>query len=432
MKKTIKNNIFNFCILFFFLSCDKSQILIQEIPLNSILDQYVQNGYYPFLYARLEDRNGSVIYEYSSVNQNLLPDERINGQTLIRIWSMSKIVTISLVMDLIEDNILNLDDPVTKYIPEFLNLKVAVDQKGVSLAKVKSMSEVCPFELAPVKYKMTIRHLMNHEAGFYYATTENKCINSFMVDYNLPRAKNSDELIAKFAMLPLIQQPGETYFYGTNTTILGLVAERATGKYLKELIEKRITDPLRINGLKYNLDVKERLLPRVTGIDTVLRFARDGELDIFGPDVPKYDAENQIYLGGGGMIATADAYCDFLRIFINNGSLNGMPFLKPKSIEEITSPHTQLDSKWGYNGFNLWVTGDTLRKSGWGDEGLWQGGGYEGTEFWIDPKRGFVGVVMSQIYWKPKGGYNMYNDFRGEFYRQIFDLEKKNGQLISF
>ena len=430
--KNIKFQTISLLLVLVFFSCDRKKILINKVPLNQILDRYVQNGYYPFLYARLEDRDGNIIYEHGSVNQKLLPDKKIDGQTLIRIWSMSKIVTISLVMDLIEDNILNLDEPVTKYIPEFFSLKVAVDDNGLSLTKVDSMSKVCPFKLAPVKYKMTIRHLMNHEAGFYYATTENKCLNSLMADHNLPRAKNSDELIAKFSTIPLIQQPGETSFYGTNTTILGLVAERATGKNLKELIEIRMTNPLEINGLKYNLNSKEKLLPRITGVDTILRFARDGELDIFGPDVPQYDAQNEIYLGGEGMIATADAYCDFLRIFINDGSLNGEQFLTPKSIEEITSPHTQIDSKWGYNGFNLWVTGDTLRKSGWGDEGLWQGGGYEGTEFWIDPKRGFVGVVMSQIYWKPKGGYEMYNDFRGEFYRQIFDLEKTNGQFINF
>ena len=123
------------------------------------------------------------------------------------------------------------------------------------------------------------------------------------------------------------------------------------------------------------------------------------------------------------MIATADGYSDFLRIFLNKGMLNGKSFLKVKSINEITSPQTQLDSKWGYNGYNLWVTGDTLRASGWGDEGLWQGGGYEGTQFWIDPKRGFVGVLMTQSNSLQQEAYEFYNDFRGELYKQIFDNE---------
>ncbi len=97
------------------------------------------------------------------------------------------------------------------------------------------------------------------------------------------------------------------------------------------------------------------------------------------------------------MIATADGYCDFLRMLMNYGYLNHKQFLNPKTVKEITSPQTQLENNWGYNGYNLWVTSDTLRKLGVGDSGLWQGGGYEGTEFWIDSKRGFVGVKMSQF-----------------------------------
>ncbi len=425
MNKIIQAKIFSLCLIVLFISCDSFHIPIKKTPLDTILNKYVGDGFYPFLYARIEDRYGNVIYEHSSINTDLIGSKKIDGQTLIRIWSMSKLVTISLVMDLIEEGILSLEDQVDKYIPEFINLEVATDKNGISLTQVDSMSKICPYNLTPVKTKMTLRHLINHEAGFYYATTSNQCINKGLADNNLPRAKSSDELITKFAELPLIQQPGESSFYGTNTTILGLAAERATGQSLKQLITKRMTGPLNINGLKYNLSLGEKLLPRFTGIDTLLRIAKEGELDIFGPDVPRYDIENKIYLGGEGMISTADAYCDFLRIFINDGALNGQGFLNPKSIKEMTSPHTQVDSKWGYNGYNLWVTGDTLRKSGWGDEGLWQGGGYEGTEFWIDPKRGFVGVVMSQIYWKPKGGYEMYNDFRGELYRQIFEYEKK-------
>ena len=421
-----KHLILYFVCINLFSSCEKNDFSINDVPLDAILNKYVQDGYYPFLYARLEDRRGNIIYEHSSVNKEILPDDIIDGQTMIRIWSMSKIVTIALVMDLIEDGVLNLEDPVTKYIPEFSNLKVATDENGVSLTVVDSMSKICPYNLEPMKPTMTLRHLINHEAGFYYATTKNKCINSAMTNNNLPRALNSDELINKFANLPLIQQPGESHFYGTNITVLGLVSERATGQSLNELVKVRITDPLGINGLKYNLKRGEKLLPRVTGLDTILRIAQDGELDIFGPDVPLYNPENEVYLGGEGMIATSDGYCDFLRILLNNGKLNGKQFLEVESVNEITSPHTQLDSEWGYNGYNLWVTGDTVRKSGWGDEGLWQGGGYEGTNFWIDPKRSFVGVVMTQMYWLQEGAHGLYNDFRGELYRQIFEFEERN------
>ena len=184
-----------------------------------------------------------------------------------------------------------------------------------------------------------------------------------------------------------------------------------------------MTGPLGINGLKYNLSSDEELLPRFTGKDSVLRLAKDGELDIFGPDVPSNNSENKLFLGGEGMVATAAGYSAFLRMLLNRGKLNGNQFLSSETIDQITSPQTQLTNPWGYNGYNIWVTGDSLKIKGWGDSGLWQGGGYEGTQFWIDPKRKFIGLIMSQIHSVPNNGWSYYNEFRGELYKQIFENE---------
>ncbi len=195
--------------------------------LDKILDDYVENDFYPFIYARLEDLDGNVLYEHSSVNNDLLPNTKIDGDSWIRIWSMSKIVTISTVLDLIEDGLLKIDDPVAKYIPEFENLKVAISDNGTSLLEIKAGegNDACPVKLVTNDSVMTVKHLINHQAGFYYATTGFPCIDSLIVEQNLPMAKNSDELINKMANLLLIQHSGTDYFYGTNTTVLGLVAE---------------------------------------------------------------------------------------------------------------------------------------------------------------------------------------------------------------
>ena len=432
MKLFTKSQFILSIIVILCFSCEKPQFAFEKDSLNAIIEKFVQKASHPFIHVRLEDRHGHVIYEHNSVNQNFLPDQKIDGQTLMRIWSMSKIVTISLFMDLVEDQIVSLDDAVIEYLPEFSNLYVATDANGISLTMVDSISKICPHELRLNISEMTVRHLINHEAGFYYATTQNQCINSKMAEVNLPKAIDSDDLINRFAKLPLIQRPGDSHFYGTNTTILGLVSERATGKDLNELIQSRMTGPLRITGLKYNLEPDEKLLPRFSGKDEILRFANDGDFDIFGPDFPSNRPENKIFLGGEGMIASSDGYCDFLRMLMNYGELNHKQFLKPETVEEITSPQTQLDNDWGYNGYNLWVTSDTLRKLGYGDRELWQGGGYEGTEFWIDSRRGFVGVKMSQLHPIPKSGHEFYNEFRGEVYRQIFAFEEKYGKAIRF
>ena len=374
--------------------------------------------------ARLEDKYGHVIYEHQRINKNLLPDEIINEKTWIRIWSMSKIVTISIIMDLVEDGVLNLNEPVTKYIPEFENLQVAVDEAGIPLGQTNNKEIGCNFTLVSPDSVMTLRHLINHQAGFFYPTTGMNCIDSIFLSRDIIYASNTDDLIHRLSAVPLLLHPGTKYYYGTNTTVLGFVAERATGLILKELVEKRLSHHLNIQGLQYNLSKEETMLPYFTGVDSTLRIARKGELDIFGADFPFYHSENQLFLGGEGMVATADGYADFLRILLNRGHLNGTRFLFEKTVNEMTLPHTQLDSPWGYNGYNIWVTGDSLKIKGWGDKGLWQGGGYEGTQFWIDPKREFVGVIMTQVHEVPNNGWDMYNDFRGALYKQFWREER--------
>ena len=402
-----------------------------EVPdpdaLDAVLDRFVEEGHYPFLYARLEDRDGNVAYEHSVVNRDLLPDAQIDGQSWIRIWSMSKIVTISVVLDLVEDGVLSLEDPVANYIPELSDMRVAVTSDGRSLAELDfgQADPACPFELVPADTVMTVRHLINHEAGFYYATTGMPCIDSALADSNVVTAADSGEFIARLADLPLIQHPGTTYYYGTNTTILGMVAERATGLSLKQLVEERLTGPLGIEGLQYDLPPDADLPPRISGQGGSLRPAYPGELDIFGPDVPDYDPEHELYLGGEGMVATADGYADFLRMLLNHGTLSGTRFLETATVEDIYAPHTQLDNPEGHNGFNLWVTGEPTRTREQGEEGLWVGGGYEGTHFWVDPKREFVGIVMSQIFWINEGGYGRDEAFRGELYRQFWAAESR-------
>ena len=395
--------------------------------LDAVLDRYVDDGHYPFVYARLEDRDGNVVYEHSAVNRKLLPETDVDGQTWIRIWSMSKIVTISTVLDLVEDGILSLEDPVTNYLPEFADMQVAVTAEGKNLSEVENEQKqsACPYELVPVDTVMTVRHLINHEAGFHYATTNIPCLDSGLSEQNVAVAENTQDFIERLAGLPLVQQPGTTYHYGTNTTVLGMVAERATNKSLKQLVGERLTGPLGIEGLQYGLPTGAELLPRISGQDNELRVAHPGELDIFGPDVPGYDLDHPLYLGGEGMLATADGYADFLRMLLNRGTLNGRRFLETATVENIYAPHTQLDNPEGHNGFNLWVTGEPTRTRGEGEKGLWVGGGYEGTHFWVDPKREFVGVIMSQLFSIPEGGGGRDQAFRGELYRQFWAAESE-------
>lgn len=431
----MKNSIltFAFLILILIISCNENESIISDTnTLDSLVSKYVDNGSQALLLVRLEDKNGKPIYQFSDKNIDLVPSQDINENTWFRIWSMSKIITISITMDLVEDGLLKLSDPVSKYIPEFKNLKVAIANNGESLINYgqalgndKSlMDDPCPLKLVEIKSEMTVLQLINHEAGFYYSTTGVKCLDESLASENLATSKNSDELIHRLAKLPLIEQPGNKHFYGLNTTVLGLVNERASGESLDQLVKNRITEPMNIKGIQYKKNNDIELLPTFSGTDSIIRIANKGELDIMGQHVPSYNLDNELFMGGEGMIGTANGYADFLRMLLNHGELNGHRFLNESSVKELYAPHTQLNNEYGYNGYNLWITSNLYKEKGFGDEGLWTGGGYEGTHFWIDPKRDFVGLIMTQMFETPKAGHDRDNVIRGEIYRQIFKNEK--------
>ena len=429
----MKNSILTFAFLISIISCNKNESIISDTnTLDSLVSKYVDNGSQALLLVRLEDKNGKPIYQFSDKNIDLIPSQDINENTWFRIWSMSKIITISITMDLVEDGLLKLSDPVSKYIPEFKNLKVAIANNGESLINYgqalgndKSlMDDPCPLKLVEIKSEMTVLQLINHEAGFYYSTTGVKCLDESLASENLATSKNSDELIHRLAKLPLIEQPGNKHFYGLNTTVLGLVNERASGESLDQLVKIRITEPMNIKGIQYKKNNDIELLPTFSGTDSIIRLANKGELDIMGQHVPSYNLDNELFMGGEGMIGTANGYADFLRMLLNHGELNGHRFLNESSVKELYAPHTQLNNEYGYNGYNLWITSNLYKEKGFGDEGLWTGGGYEGTHFWIDPKRDFVGLIMTQMFETPKAGHDRDNVIRGEIYRQIFKNEK--------
>ena len=431
----------------FVLSCQQvepeSTYFSSPEKIDAIVDEFVANEGFPLLYVRLENEEGRVIYEHDAVNRTFVPEEKINGDTWFRIWSMSKIITISILLDLVEDGLVRLDDPIEKYIPEFKDLKVAVANNGQSLAtyareyfkessgfsgdylnNVAISEATCPIRVVDNENTITVLDLINHQAGFYYATTPFKCLNELLAEVDFNAMTTNQEIINAMDKMPLVMHAGTEDFYGTNTTILGFVAERATGKTLDELLNERIKIPLGIKGLRYKKTASIDLLPTFSGKDSLLRKATKGELDIMGANVPNYEKDNQIFLGGEGMIGTANGYADFLRMLMNHGKLNGHRFLDEASVKDMYAPHSQLDNDWGYNGYNLWVTSEKQLELGYGDAGLWMGGGYEQTHFWVDPKRKFVGVIMTQMFDTPPQGMNRDNLVRGAMYQQIFEKEQ--------
>ena len=381
-------------------------------PVDAAIEDVVARGAFPFLYVRVEQLDGQVVYEHSATNPDFAAIEP-TGDTWMRLWSMSKSVTIATILSLEEDGVLSRSDPVTKYIPEFEALKVLSDS-----AEPGACAEG---QRAPSR-DLTIEDLLNHNDGFYYPYTAYACLNDALNAARLPEAVSSDDLIQRIAGLPLHPDGLGAHHYGIGTTVLSLVAERAAGAPFDALVENHITGPLGITDtLSYVLPEDEPTYPRTTGTDGTLKLAAPGDLEIFGGPVPRNGEGLNIFLGGEGMVGTPKAYATFLRLMAGQGRLDGVEVLKPETVQDWSAPKTQLDSPYGHNGYNIWVTSGLFDNLPSQKPGLLVGGGYEGTAFWIDLEAGYVGLIMSQVHSPPTGGVDEVSRLRGLLYRHYLE-----------
>ena len=379
---------------------------------------------YPFLAVHVETAAGEVVVSSAVANPQFFAASagpEINDW--MRIWSMSKLVTIVLALDLVESGALALDDKAATYIPELSGMRVARSSSGGSLPQLSQASYEltsndshasgpCDYLLESPGRPMTVHDLMIHSAGFYYATTNLPCLDRPLAKLELPLAHSTDEWLAGITRLPLIQSPDEGYYYGLNTTVLGFVLERATGKSLQTLLEERLLNPYGIEGLSFILPQRATLPPRVSGADGILRLAKPMELDIFGGHQPPYGSDTTLFLGGEGLVATAPGFAKLLRVVFFSQETGVPPVLEPQSIAAMTRPQTNADSGWGAMGYGLWLSNGRRPDGTYGRDNIWTGGGYEGTQYWIDPIKRQVGVMMTQVFMPPTSGLSMDNKVR--------------------
>ena len=397
------------------LACS-SQEQARELTHKVLKDEVIGNKAYPFLLVYIETASGEVLVSESVASEAFFaPTETPKVDDWMRIWSMTKLVTTVLTLDLIEEGVLSLEDEVISYLPELADLRVAVPRSGGTMTEASAAgyvlgsdtnniaADACDFELLPLLRPMTIRDLMLHTAGFYYATTGIPCLDEAQAQLHLPLAKSTDDWLARLSTLPLIQQPGDDYYYGLNTSVLGFLLERASGKTLQTLLEQRITNPYNIEGLSFRLPKNVELPPRTSGRDGTLRLARDRELDIFGGEQPPYGPDTTLFLGGEGLVATAPGFAKFLRVVFFPKQNNLRPLLDPDSVTAMTS--TQINkNEWGAMGYTVWISSGLRADGSFSRAGLWTGGGYEGTRYWIDSEQQQVGVIMTQVFMPPTEG----------------------------
>jgi len=304
--------------------------------------------------------------------------------TIFRIFSMTKpIVSIGIMM-LLEEGLFLLDDPIAKFIPEFANQKVGVENNG-------------RLDLVPLKRPITIQDLLRHTSGITYEHTGNGLVQQLYQQSRVRSRKiDNAEHAALVASLPLICQPGAEWNYSRSTDILGRLVEVVSGKSLGAFLNERILAPLQMSETGF-----------FTGDENAHRLAEPFATDPWtGDKVQLFNMLEKpvIESGGGGLVSTTMDYARFAQMLLNGGELDGERIIGRKTLEWMASDHldpsvkimgtlTQPGHSFGL-GFGIRTQGGIAPFSGSVGQFFWSGMG--GTFFWIDPKEDLFAIFMSQ------------------------------------
>lgn len=353
--------------------------------MSAILRRDIDAGRHAGMVA-LVARNGRIVHFEAMGSRDLEGKLPMEKDSIVRIYSMSKLITSVAVLMLMEEGRFNLDDPVGRYIPELAHPRVFVS--GTADAPV----------LADARQPITIRHLLTHTSGYLYGGD-----GALGQIYGRTKALDSSDLtqfITKVGTLPLHHQPGEEFDYGISTDILGYLVQVVSGKPFGQFLEERIFAPL---GMK---DTGFRVPPAsLARVAKVYRAGQDGRLvaadDVVSPTRP--DGGRGLESGGGGLFSTAGDYARFAQMLLNGGTLDGQRLLSRKTVELMTANHLAPLAKprHAYNtamgfGLGVEVRVDQGGSAELGSVGQFGWAGMATTYVRIDPAEKLVAILLVQ------------------------------------
>lgn len=373
---------------------ESAGISAQRLTLiDSMCMQNVRNGNLPGIVA-LVARNGKIIHWKAYGMADNQAGRMLKRDDIFRIASQSKAITSTAVMMLWEQGRFQLDDPISKYIPEFRNPQVLKDFHYSDTS----------YTTIPARSEITIRQLLTHTSGIGYGVIDGdermKMIyeKAGITDLFTTEKITIGESVRKLARLPLHHEPGEKYTYSEGLDVLGYFIEIVSGMPFDIFLKTRIFDPLGMNDTRFYLPAASagRLV-------AVQQKNKNGEWErypvtFYDPDYPVKGARS-FFSGGAGLSSTARDYAVFLQMYLNGGEYNGMRLLSRTTVASIMG--NQTGTLWGvpdkYYGLAFGVvTQQGQNKGGIGSVGTFDWGGYFNTQYFADPKEKIIGVIMKQ------------------------------------
>ena len=267
-------------------------------------------------------RHGQVFHCATTGLMDVEGRRPMQADAIFRIYSMTKPLTVTAVLMLLEEGHLLLEDPVANWLPDFAYVKVFVRASGDGI------------ETADLARPITIRHLLTHSAGLSYGFETGHPVDRLYQQADLFAAESLEEAVRRLCQLPLVGQPGARFWYSVAHDVLGHLIEVISGHPLDVFFQERIFDPLGMvdTGFQVRSGDLDRLVtmyaPRAGG----------GLQRAEGPEVDR-TARPRLLSGGGGLLSTAADYLNFAQMLLNRGQFAGRRLLSRKTFEALTAPN---------------------------------------------------------------------------------------------
>ena len=352
----------------------------------------VKNGDLPGIVA-LVARNGKIVFHKAYGMADNTSSRKMKEDDIFRIASQTKAITSTAVMMLWEEGKFGLDDPVSKFIPEFKNPQV------ISGFRYQDTS----YTSVPANREITIRHLLTHTSGIGYGVIDGDerfkmlYAKAGVTDLFTTELITIEESVKKLAALPLHHQPGEKFTYSEGLDVLGYLIEVVSGMPFDEFLRKRLFDPLGMDDTWFYLP-KSKANRLVT-----VQQKENGKwvkypVTFYDTDYPIAGAQ-KFFSGGAGLSSTAKDYATFLQMYLNGGALNGVRILSRTTVQSIMGNHTGdlFGGAERHYGLAFGVTtSEGQDMGGNGSEGTFDWGGYFNTQYFADPVENTIGIIMKQ------------------------------------
>ena len=393
------------------------------IELQKKIDKHIAKSLYPGVEWKINHRGN--IFQGKSGYLNINKKEPIIDNSIYRIWSMTKPIVSIVALQLLEENKISLNDPITNYLPEFINLKV-LESRSSDISNIVN-----------IKKMPTIKDLLSHTAGFSY----NFMNDAVGREYDRIKLFHSDtttltEEINLLATLPLLYQPSDEWVYSVSVDVMARIIEVTTNTSLQLELKKRIFDPLEMSDTSFTVESKnhDRLMTHYE-FDPLNKKLHDPLISSQKISGFGYPLNQLTYARGGhGLFSTLEDYSKFAQMLLDGKSIKGKSIISKSMLSLASTNH--LDLKFlpleiktfdvevleengleGYGwGLGFRVLTDLNKTKGIGGIGEFGWSGAAATYFLVDPKNDLTAVLMTQVF----GADNiLQKDFVSEIYKNL-------------